>query len=214
MMKSVRGEVAIGLQNELRRTGRGGAQRRRVSPRWRPTEREFWRLLLGRTGHGRKPTGREWRWTQFGKALNAWERWERDKAGTWDTIRDRLAARERTWKEARRRPEARHRPIRSQRCADPESKAFSLAGFAARSRFTLSALSFAWRPFVANRPHVNGNAVTWTIPIQVTIRVDAPVPATPTTDVAGLPRCTDDPALAEALAELEAGRAAVLRRRR
>jgi endonuclease G, mitochondrial len=56
---------------------------------------------------------------------------------------------------------------------------------------------------VANRPHTNGNAVTWTVPIQVTVRVDAPALAYPP----ALGRALQDPALAEALAELEAGRA-------
>ena len=64
--------------------------------------------------------------------------------------------------------------------------------------------SFGSRPPVANRPPPAGNAVTWTIPIQVMIRVDAPVSATPTPKSGRL--AANDPALAEALAELEAGR--------
>ena len=56
---------------------------------------------------------------------------------------------------------------------------------------------------MANRPHINGNAVTWTVPIQITVRVDAPALASSTLQG----RAPQDPALAEALAELEAGRA-------
>jgi endonuclease G, mitochondrial len=60
---------------------------------------------------------------------------------------------------------------------------------------------------VANRPSTAGNSVTWTIPIQVSIRIDAPAGApAATSTTAGGTRTTTDPALAEALAELEAGR--------
>ena len=56
---------------------------------------------------------------------------------------------------------------------------------------------------MAKQPQSDGDAVTWTIPIQVTVRVGAPALSPPGGPARGV--AAADPALAEALAELEAG---------
>jgi endonuclease G, mitochondrial len=56
---------------------------------------------------------------------------------------------------------------------------------------------------VPDQPRANGNAATWTFPIQVTVHLGSPVRTASGTAAVGM--ATGDSTLAEALAELEAG---------
>ena len=90
MLKSMRGE-SYRTVSRLAQKLDEGAREKKSFAEVRPYHREFLRYYWGALAMVEsRPV--ELAMVEFKYALDAWERWDRDKAGKWDTVRDRLAA--------------------------------------------------------------------------------------------------------------------------